>query len=314
MLRRLLTLIVIICLLGTNRVSVHAQQAQTARFFSESGHNVGGDFLKFYEANPNAIFLYGYPITEEFQNKDGRAVQYFQRARFEYWPELEEGRRVVLTPLGHETYTSSGPIKAGNDFSCRAYPQTGFSVCFAFLEFFDQYGGVTQFGYPISGFEYHENRLVQYFEKARLEWQPWKLEGQRVAVSDLGRIYFDKLREDPALLAQVRPLDNTIQVVTSLQVRAFVQKAVTLSTDTQQVYLVVRDQALQPAANARCAALIHWAGGRAESIPVSVKANGMATVSFSFTNQAQGSLVNIDVTCSSNNLTAGTKTSFRIWY
>ncbi|MBI5966131.1 MAG: hypothetical protein HY863_21835 [Chloroflexi bacterium] len=314
MLRRLFTLVVTVCLLSASWASVHAQQTQTVKFFIETGHNVGGDFLKYYNSNANATILYGYPLTEEFKNKDGRIVQYFQRARFEYWPELSEGQRVVPTSLGRETYASTGSLNVNNAFACRTYSETGFAVCFAFLEFFDQYGGVTQFGYPISGFEYHENKLVQYFEKARLEWQPWKVEGQRVAVSDLGRIYFDKLREDPALLLQVKPLDNTIQTVTYLQVRAFVWKAVTQSSDSQMIYIIVQDQALQPVPNASCTASIQWADERTDSNTVSTNTSGIGLVALSFTNQPQGSLINIDVSCVSNNQTSSTRASFRIWY
>jgi len=62
---------------------------------------------------------------------------------------------------------------------------------------------------PDLGFEYHENKIVQYFEKARMEWQPWKVEGQRVVISDLGRIYFDKLGEDVGLLSPVKPANTT---------------------------------------------------------------------------------------------------------
>ncbi|NJN80444.1 MAG: hypothetical protein HC797_08200, partial [Anaerolineales bacterium] len=76
-----------------------------------------------------------------------------------YFAELPQGQRIQLTSLGRETYTSAGSLDVTNTFACRSYTETGFSVCFAFLEFFDQYGGVTQFGYPISGFEYHETNL-----------------------------------------------------------------------------------------------------------------------------------------------------------
>ena len=314
MLRKLFTLVITVGLLSTSWVSVHAQQTPTVKFFNETGHNVKGEFLKFYNKNTNATFIYGYPITEEFTSKDGRTVQYFQRARFEYRAELSEGQRVYLTSLGRETFTTSGPINVSNTFACRPYPETGFSVCFSFLEFFDLYGGSAQFGYPISGFEYHENKLVQYFEKARLEWQPWKVEGQRVVVTDLGRITFDKLREDPALLLQVKPLDNTIQTVTNLQVRSFVWKAVTLATDSQQIYIIVQDQALQPVANANCTIFIHWTDGRTDSNSVSTSANGIGLVALTFTNQPPGGLINIDVACISNNQNASTKTSFRIWY
>ena len=101
MLRRSLAVFITLCLLSVSWVSVRAQtQDQDPKYFSETGHNVKGDFLKFYNCNPNAVFLYGYPITEEFVNKDGKTVQYFQRARFEYRADLPEGQRVQLTQLG----------------------------------------------------------------------------------------------------------------------------------------------------------------------------------------------------------------------
>lgn len=313
MLRRIFSFIAAICLLITSWGSVNAQ-SQDSKYFSETGHNIKGEFLTFYNSNPNATFLYGYPITEEFTSKDGKTVQYFQRVRFEYNSNLPVGQRTELTPLGQNTYVSTGPLNVANTFACRVFPETGIPVCFAFLEFFDQYGGTAQFGYPISGFEYHENKIVQYFQKARLEWQPWKTEGQRVVVSDLGRIYFDKLGEDPGLLAPVKPTDNSPQITTNLQVRAFAWKAVTLATDTQLIFVIVQDQNLQPIASSGCTAVVHWPDGRSETTNIATNTNGVGIISLSFVNQPYGSLIYTDVTCTSTGLSATTTTSFRIWY
>ena len=77
MLRRSLAVFITLCLLSASWVSVRAQtQDQGSRYFSETGHNVKGEFLKFYNLNPNAVFLYGYPITEEFvnQRRQNRAI------------------------------------------------------------------------------------------------------------------------------------------------------------------------------------------------------------------------------------------------
>ena len=311
--RRSLAILLAICLISASWGSVHAQ-TQDNKYFSETGHNVKGDFLKFYNSNPNATFLYGYPITEQFTSKDGKTVQYFQRARFEYRADLPEGQRVQLTLLGRETFISTGPLNVNNTLACRTYSQTGYAVCFAFLEFFDQYGGASQFGYPISGFEYHENKLVQYFEKARLEWQPWKTEGQRVVVSDLGRIFFDKLGEDPGLIPPVKPLDNTTSSVINLQVRAFSWKAVTLATDSQLIFVIVQDQNLQPVANASCTANVHWPDGRNQPSAITTNTNGVGMVPLSFASQPYGSLIYTDVSCTYSGLTGSTTTSFRIWY
>lgn len=313
MLQRSLAIILAICLLAASQVPAYAQTTDS-KYFSETGHNVKGEFLKFYNANPNATLLYGYPITEEFTSKDGSTVQYFQRARFEYRADLPEGQRTVLTPLGKVTYVSTGSLNVSSAFACRTYTETGYPVCFAFLEFFDKYGGVAQFGYPISAFEYHENKIVQYFEKARIEWQPWKPEGQRVVVSDLGRIYFDKLSEDPALLPPVKPLDNTQSSVISLQVRAFVWKAVTLASDSQLIFIIVQDQNLQPVANSTCAATVHWPDGHTDPISITTNTNGVGIVPLSFSSQPYGSLIYTDVACTYSGLSANTTTSFRIWY
>lgn len=292
---------------------VRAQAAET-KYFSETGHNVAGEFLAFYNANPNALNHFGYPITEQFTSRDGKTVQYFQRARFELNASLPEGQRVILTQLGRETYISTGLLNVGNSFACRDYPETGFPVCFAFLEFFDANGGVAQFGYPISGFEYHENKIVQYFERTRLEWQPWRAEGYRVVISDLGRAYFDKLGEDPALLTPVSPLDNAPRVVTDLRVRAFVWKAVTLASDDQMFFVIVQDQNMQPVAGASCTAEVHWPNGAKDSTVINSDVNGVGIVSLAFQNQPYGSLIYTDISCSYNTLTDQTTTSFRIWY
>lgn len=313
MLKKSFALIIAMSLLNASWGFVHAQ-TQDSQYFSETGHNVTGEFLQYYNSNPNALFLYGYPITEQFTGRDGKSVQYFQRARFEYRSDLPEGQRIQLTPLGRETYVTSGALNVSNTFACRTYVETGFPVCFAFLEFFDQYGGVTQFGYPISGFEYHENKLVQYFEKARLEWQPWKPEGQRVVVSDLGRVYFDKLGEDPALLTPTSPLGNAPRVITSLQVRAFAWKAVTLANDNQLFFVILQDQNMQPVPDASCTAIVNWPSGAKDSTVIRTNTNGVGIISLSFFNQPYGSLIYTDISCTYNDLTATTTTSFRIWY
>lgn len=313
-LRRFVTPLLVFALLGASWGRAFAQ-SMGYEYFSETGHNVSGDFYKFYHGNSNAVFLYGYPITEEFTSKDGKRVQYFQRARFEYRADLPEGQRIQVTPLGRLTYATTGALDVNNTFACRAYSETGFSVCFSFLEFFDAYGGVGQFGYPISGFEYHENKLVQYFEKARLEWQPWKPEGQRVVVSDLGRTYFDQLGEDSSLIPPVPPLDNTTQkMVLSVQVRAFAWKAVTFASDSQLIFVIVQDQNLQPVTSANCTSIVYWPNGSNQSYALTTNTNGVGIITLNFENQPYGTLVYADVSCAYNGLSGHTTTSFRIWY
>jgi len=311
---RPLVLLLALSLLLATGIPAQAQ-AQDFRYFSETGHNVYGEFLHFYQQASNPLLIYGYPITEEFTRSGGLRVQYFQRARFEYHPEMPAGRRVILTPLGTDSYIASTQINIYSPLSCRYFAATGYSVCFEFLQFFDTNGGVAQFGLPVSPFEYRDDTIVQYFENARLEWQPWREPGQRVVIADLGRIYFGKAGEDPGLLPPSQPLNaGTEPLVLSLQVRAFVSKAVAHSDDRQAVFIVVRDQRGKPIADANCTSNLTWPDQRTESALQHTDAAGVATISLAFTGQPEGRMVYADVSCTYNGLQSATSTSFRIWY
>lgn len=72
------------------------------QYFPDTDHQVCYAFLDFFEAN-GGIAQFGYPISDlEFQ--EGRLVQYFQRACFEWHPDLASGRRVVLADLGQRYF------------------------------------------------------------------------------------------------------------------------------------------------------------------------------------------------------------------
>lgn len=60
-------------------------------YFPETGHSLGGAFLKYWQEN-GGLPVYGYPISEEISEvspTDGQPyiVQYFERNRLEYHPE-----------------------------------------------------------------------------------------------------------------------------------------------------------------------------------------------------------------------------------
>jgi len=306
-----LSLLVLTILLAA-RGPAGAQSAD-ALYFPETGHNIRGDFLKFYKSVPDPKLVFGYPITEQFTSKDGRVVQYFQRARFEIGSDLPGNPRVQLTPLGQATYKPGGQLNINNSSGCQLF-LSGFRVCFAFLDFYRANNGAAQFGSPLSPFEYHENLIVQYFEKARFEWRADRPEGQRVVITDLGRSYFEQLGEDQAQLKPVKPLDATINPVLSLKVRAFVLKSVTLSNGQQTVYIVVQSQTLQAVSNATGKATIHWSDGRTEDYFFTTNNSGLGSITFDFRNQKQGELVPIDITVIYQGLVGTTRTSFRIWF
>jgi len=281
-------------------------QSTDVRYFPETGHSVKGLFLQFYKAAKDPLLYYGYPITEQMVSKDGKAVQYFQRARF----ELTSNQSIQLTPLGSLTYKPSGPWTINNPNACEAYP-TGYSVCLGFLEFYKSNGGSKQFGNPISPFDSSDNLIVQYFENTRFEWRG---DRQSVVISDLGRIYFDQLKEDPARLKPIDQPDATINPVLSMKVHAFVLKAVTLQSGQQTVYIVVQNQTSKPVFNAIGKALVKFTDGTSQEYAFTTNAQGIAQIIFNFKDQKSGELVPIEVVVNYQSLTSTTRTSFRVWY
>ncbi len=85
---------------------------QGCRFFPETGHSLCGTFLEYWERN-GGLMRFGYPIsepmTETLPNGDELwtgTVQYFERRRMEYHPELAGTRyEVLLGLLGRDVYT-----------------------------------------------------------------------------------------------------------------------------------------------------------------------------------------------------------------
>ena len=310
--RQLVALILLLALLWSEHQTAVAQ-SPTVQFFPETGHHVRGDFLRFYKSAPDPQLVFGYPITEQITSTDGKTVQYFQRARFELRSELPENQRIHLTPVGQPLYQPADQLRLDNTAGCDPFP-TGYSVCLAFLDFFQANGSLAQFGNPISPFQFQENLIVQYFEKARFEWRADRPEGQRVVLTDLGRHYFDQLGEDPALLKPVTPLDATINPVLSIRARAFVSKPLTGSSGQQTVYIIVQSQTLQAVSNATGKATVRWADGRTEEYFFTTNRAGLGTVTLNFADQKQGELVPIDIIVVYQGLGSRTRTSFRIWF
>ncbi|MDI3341123.1 MAG: beta-galactosidase [Sphaerobacter sp.] len=65
--------------------------------FAATGHRLCGGFRVYWQTR-GGLAVFGYPISEEF-TENGRTVQYFERARFEWHPEHRGTPHEVL--LGH---------------------------------------------------------------------------------------------------------------------------------------------------------------------------------------------------------------------
>jgi len=54
----------------------------------------------------------------------------------------------------------------------RFFPETGHSVGHGFLKYWENFGGLATFGYPITEEMQENGTTVQYFQRARFEWHP----------------------------------------------------------------------------------------------------------------------------------------------
>jgi len=75
------------------------------RYFPETGHIVQFGFKDTWE-DRGGLRVFGLPISDEVEEllADGQAhtVQYFERSRFEFWPDRPAGQRVLLSLLGRQ--------------------------------------------------------------------------------------------------------------------------------------------------------------------------------------------------------------------
>ncbi len=175
-----------------------------ANFYSETGHNIAPLFQQYW-ANMGGLTQFGFPRTEAFREYDvvqGKIfiVQYFERARFEYHPELAgTNNSVLLGLLGTQLTAQRSEAAFGRQEGSvevpqiSYFPQTGHYLAFGFKQYWEANGGLAIYGYPVSE-EFTEKNLddgnsytVQYFERARFEYHPeFKNSPYEVLLSLLG--------------------------------------------------------------------------------------------------------------------------------
>ncbi len=121
--------------------------------------------------------VYGFPLTRPRVTERGIIVQYFERARFEYHPELAgTDYEVLIGLLGVELGYRQPPVPPPPGDSPEMvwyFTPTGHLIAPTFRTFWLTRGGLLAFGYPIApAFTDDRGRIVQYFERVRLEYHP----------------------------------------------------------------------------------------------------------------------------------------------
>ena len=302
-------------------LTVQAQPATPgpkSQYFNETGHIVEAPFVEYF-LTYGGIERFGYPITDQYvDTATSLTIQYFQKARLEFHPANPPAYRIQLGLLGDDLGKRLPPlavrdIPTSNDPNCAYFDATGHAVCFQFRRFFETTGGIDLYGYPITPQKLEGNRIVQYFQRARFEWHPEQPEGQRVQTAELGTIYYDWARLDPARL---RPDTGYAQqgTITTLRMSAAVDDPFAPAGGTQRVFVQITDQLGQPTANVSVQMIVHAPDGdQAYTLPPT-NARGVTALTFLAGQYAAGTTVNLELLASASGMTASTRTSYLIWY
>jgi len=305
--------LVMLMSLTTIQGSVSAQGSDSV-FVPETGHWIRGEFLTLYNSVSDPLLYFGYPITDDFVDSvTNHSVQYFQKARFEI-VKTDSGEKAELSPLGsllHEDNSQLANISEDGP-TCRKF-SNGIPVCYAFLQFYDAYNGASFFGQPVSKLEVIDNRYVQYFEYARMEWWPERTTGERVVLSDLGQLYFDKVVANPDLL---KPSKTAAQgEMAHPIVNVFVHQALIGAGETQVVDIIVQNQYYQPIQGAQV--------GVTETLPdgstqfyrlIETNEIGLSQLSLNVPNLEKKAVVRLKADVTINGEEAAGNGWFRIWW
>ncbi len=225
-------------------------QTGTEQFFGETDHWVKGEFLVYFRKY-GGLVIFGYPITEEFVDQ-GLLVQYFQKARMEWHPENPIPYKVQLGLLGEELRYRQPPGTEPTPRSRRKFyfPETGHTVSYAFLDFFNENGGIDIFGYPITEMHYEDGQIVQYFQRLKLQWRP-NDPTNVVIVGNLGEVYVNMYRHRMPPEAFGGQRIETDRIITGLRAVVSLRYSVMSTQRNQTVTVLVTDNNGDPVQNAQ---------------------------------------------------------------
>lgn len=309
---------VIILIIGVLLVAGPVGAQGGGRYYPETGHTLDSLFVDYFDAR-GGLEILGYPITDSFIDPlSGQLIQYLQNTRLEL--VRQGGSTTVRLPSmgellgGWDNPLDESEAEAGSMGGCRFYRESGHSVCYAFLDFYEQHGGPPLLGYPISEFKLQNGRLAQYFQGFRLDWYPDEVVGEQVRVAPLGRAHFELMGYDRSLL-RARQTDGMIQYrVVELQPRVSVWKPVVRASDSQQVYVSVTDQNFNPVRGAGVTLIVQFAGQERMIIMPTTDKKGLSQLEFDFQGQPEGTNVTMQVWVIYGELLANSRDSFRVWW
>lgn len=301
--------------------SAWAQSGGQELYFRETGHTIRTPFLEFFRST-GSLARYGYPITDDFVDPQTKlVVQYFQNARLEWHPANPAPYQVQLGLLGDELGKHTPPIPvtsipSASDPSCRYFPETGHTVCYLFLEYWQKGGGLDMFGYPIAEYIMEDGAIVQYFQRAEMIWQPAKAEGERIQLAPLGEIFYKATRLDPSRLTPETQVGGAAELdKTSLHAHASVLTGSLPSADTQGAYVRVVDQLNNPVSGAAVTLVVHRPQGEQTFQLSPTDSQGVAMQFFEAGNAPTGTIITLQFLVSYPGLPpVQVPSSYMIWF
>lgn len=287
-------------------------------YFPQTGHNVLEPFLSYFNATGGAA-RYGYPITESYTDLNSNLlVQYFQKVRMEWHPGNPDPYKVQLGLLGDQLTSRDLPlpvsqIPSPSDPSCHYFAETGQAACHKFLEFWVVNGGLDQFGYPITGPRLENGRIVQYFQRARMEWHPEKPENQRVQLAPLGQIYYDFAGLDRGQLTPAVPIAGGLRIV-ELRARGSVTDSVIARGGSQSSHVLVTDQLGAVVPGAAVTLIVHFPSGDQSFTLSPTDSNGLSSFTFPAGKFTPGTVISMEFIVNYGAMTTTTRTSYLMWF
>ena len=190
-------------------ISITPVPGSGSELFPETGKRVNGLFLRYWQEH-GGLQANGYPISDEIAevsatNNKLYTVQYFERTVLEYHPENQPSYAVLPSLLGVSEYRkrygyAGAPNQSTSVDNPLFFPETSHTLGGKFRATWEQQGGLSRFGYPISDEFYEQSRLddnrylVQYFERAEFEWHQENAgTDYEVLVTRLGILHYQLL-------------------------------------------------------------------------------------------------------------------------
>jgi hypothetical protein len=284
---------------------------EPCRYFGETKHNVCGEFLEYYDSR-GGLEIFGNPLSEIYMDPDlNLYVQYFQNARMEYHPENSEPYQVLLGLLVDDLGYNFPPaatekrFRPNNDLY-HYFAETDHAVELTFFDYFRAKGGLDIFGYPRSEYMLENEVMVQYFQRARMEWHP---EIAQMRLTPVGEMTIDALglHFEPSPGIEAPPI--------KLRVTASVRYVITGQEGGQTVYVYVVDQNGDAVEGAEVSMVVEYpSGAEVYEFNEPTDSTGFAGHYFEIPTTLAGEKVVIAVTATSAGLSATTQTFFFAWW